>query len=236
MKMKAILSVFMMFMLTGYTKAEVVLITSEMPPYVMSKDKGAIYEIIDVLFTRSEISYSVRHMPISNAIATTKISPNHCVIPLKRTQNREVDFKWISPLYISYSAIFTLPNRGIYIRTLDDAKKYTIGMEWGSNLVGYFEGLSNEYNIYPIDKDEHNLLRLLSNRIDLWVTTVDVAEYFAYKYEQKIENKLTFLTTLESIACNRSMDDEMIERLNEEIARMTGEGLISALLAKARGN
>jgi len=209
------------------TASEYQITTTEMPPY--SKNySGLAIDIVKELFKRADMTMSLKIMPLKRAIKTTREikANNSCVFPIQRTQEREADFKWVGPIIISQSALFSLENH-LEIAVLNDALQYNILVTRGSAEEEYWQRLSA--NTESSNNDKLNILKLSRHRAKLWASDVMTAFYYAKKNNIKIKNNLMYMTSLKALACNIETPDSTISKLNTILEAMYHDGTIQVI-------
>jgi polar amino acid transport system substrate-binding protein len=210
------------------------LYTEKLPPYssvINNKIQGLSVDIITELFKRSELEIDFQILPLKRAILMTIQEPDSCVFPLERNQEREVDFKWVSPVQISKNAFYVLNDSPIDIRTLADVKNYVVGSYLGSATANYLaeQGIKTS----EVSYDAQNIKMLISNRIDIWASDTLVADFLLSENGDKsIEKELIYFTTLRALACNLNFPSRAHETLENNLAAMYRDGTILKLMAK----
>ncbi|MCP5161503.1 MAG: transporter substrate-binding domain-containing protein [Hahellaceae bacterium] len=214
--------------------ANYTLLTEELPPYSMKlggKVTGASVDIVSELFRRSGLSFDVKLQPFVRAVDSTKNDANTCVFPVERNQEREVSFKWVSPILVTHTAFYTMNDSKVEIRVLNDAKKLSIGTYTGSAPAEYLSGQGFEVQTTP--KDAPNIQKLAAKRIDVWAADTLTAAYLAK--EAKVTNlkeRLVYFSALRALACNLGTDDSVIDKLEVELKKMYADGSVEKILAK----
>ncbi len=209
------------------------LLTEELPPYSMkqgSKITGASVDIVAELFKRAGLKSEVKLQPFVRAVDTTLKEANTCVFPVERNQEREVSFKWVSPILVTYTAFYTMDDSKVDIRVLNDVKDLSIGTYNGSAPAEYLSGQGFEVQTTP--KDAPNIQKLAAKRIDVWAADTLTASYLAK--EAKVTNlkeRLVYFSALRALACNLGTDDAVIDKLEDELKKMYADGSVEKILA-----
>lgn len=213
------------------------LISFPEPPYVFESDlypsdgiKGLATEIVDALLARTEISYHLKLMPPKRAIIYTSQTPNACVFPIERNQEREVQFTWISPILVSRSGLYPLADRPIErdLLTLSDVANLRIGSHLGSATGEYLDSLG--YKVDSAARGDANAYKLQLNRVDLWASDAITAAYTAKTSGIKLgPSALNFFTTLRAIGCHPSVDSRLIEKIRSRLYGMYQDGTIDSI-------
>jgi len=211
------------------------LLTYENPPYVYvtqasgfnrkgPSKRGMAVEVIDLMMTRANVSYQLDIVPIKRGLIMALQQENACVFPIERSQEREVQFAWISPVIISHHGFYKAKSaKAMSIRTLTDALPYNIGSFLGSGIGDYLT--SHDFKVDHTSRNNANLVKLNAGRIDLWASDTLSAEYIAQ--EQGIElprAELIFFTTLKAMACHRNVPEHIIRKLDFTLQSMYQDG------------
>ncbi len=213
------------------------LMTEELPPYAFQSGErveGLSIELVDALFKRAGVRYEIRIMPLKRALVSVAQESDACIVPLQRTQEREAQFTWISPLLITRSAFYSLQDNELQVRSLKDAHDLSVGVYAGSALQEYlatfdFTGLQ------VVREELLNARKLGHRRIDLWATDSVSGHYFARRAGiSAIREQLTFLTTLRGIACNPGVSRNVVQSLRGELRQMHKDGQIQKIMDSYR--
>ncbi|MCL9780098.1 ABC transporter substrate-binding protein [Vibrio sp. S4M6] len=209
------------------------LLTEAQPPYAEQSGgriSGVAVDIVSKLFKDVGLEYKVAIMPWKRAYATAQHFPNSCVFPVQRSQERESQFHWVSPILITLTAFFTNADSTTSIRTLNDVAKLRIGSYLGSATAQYLQ--SQGFHVELTIRDEQNIHKLRRQRIDVWATDILVANYLLRQSSESdsIKQRLAFFSTLRGIACNKQVPIKVINRLSEQLKQMYLDGTIEAML------
>ncbi|OUS26308.1 hypothetical protein A9Q99_18955 [Gammaproteobacteria bacterium 45_16_T64] len=210
------------------------LYTEELPPYSFKggDKRGAAIDIASALFERSGLDYEVKITPWKRAYVTVENTPNTCLFPAQRNQEREASFHWVSPLYISQTAFYGLETDGLVIRTLNDAKGLKIGSYNGSAAAEYLQGWGHD--VKTVAHDKQNIMKLSRNRVDLWASDTLSAAYQAKKHNTVLQRKLVYFSTLRALACSLDIPKAIVDKLQAELGSMYGDGTIDKIMADYR--
>lgn len=227
--MKSLRHFFWMIGLFGVMAAnhlmaeEILLVTHEFRPYswVDKKDdsyKGVSIEIADLLFEKAEITKKWRIMPLKRAYGYVKKTPNTCLFPLQRNQEREADFQWVSPIMINRFAFYTPLENDVSIRTLEDLSNYKVASYLGSGLKEYLDG----FGIKTIEaiKDEVAANMVSLGRADVWATDEFSEPSTSKMINKQFSKKFVFFTSIGAMACHQSLSPQTIRRLQAELSGM----------------
>jgi polar amino acid transport system substrate-binding protein len=209
---------------------ETTVLLSELPPYV-ENDSGLAIDIIQALFKRAKLEYKTEKAPLKRAIYWVKRNKNFCA-PIQRSQERETKFKWVGPIIIMQTALFSREDDSLKIDVLKDAFKYKIMVARGSADAEYLHGFGAKIEI--ANNDRLNSNKLKRKRLRLWAADIIIAPYYAKKINLKIKKQLTINTTLVPLAFNINTPDHIIEKLNNTLNIMYKDGTVRKLYNRFR--
>ena len=211
-------------------------LTEDYPPFNMmaegNKISGLSTEIVEELFKRAGVQYSLKSLPWKRAYEQTLNSPNTALYSTTRTPEREALFKWVGPLVSNNWVFFAKSDSTLKVTSLDDAKQYSVGGYYGDAVAEYLaaQGFA-KLQLAPNDRS--NAKKLDAGRIQLWATGEYLGPYLA-ALEKAAPPKViyTFRETQMSLAFNKNAPDELIKKLNDTLEVMRKEGVIDALNSK----
>lgn len=206
-------------------------LTYEESPFALrvgKTQKGLLVDMLKELFSRTDLQYELRFIPLKRAIITTERLPGHCVLPVARNQEREANFHWISPVLVSRYGLYSRTDEKIQLTTLLDAKPYTIGSFLGSGIGEYLQELG--FNVELASVSAQNLRKLKRSRIDLWAAELISAQ--AQMQLQAInfgDPELVFYTSIRAMACNVEMPLDQKFKLEQALQSMYRDGYMREL-------
>ncbi|WP_144206647.1 substrate-binding periplasmic protein [Shewanella donghaensis] len=213
-------------------KAEKITVyTYQNAPFAEQTDnnhRGMIIEIVAELFTRAELDYEVVFNPLKRGLTMTARSPNVCVLPIERTQQRESDFVWVGPVLISRYGLFSDTKNSIPLVTLHDAREYSIGTFLGSGISEYLVSFSHEVQL--TSADNLNLKKLQKGRIDLWAAELITAKSIMMQTNIRLgEPELIYHTSLRAMACNKGLEKVKHRALMDGLKSMYQDGFMQKI-------
>ena len=155
---------------------------------------------------------------------------NTGVFPIQRSQERETKFKWVGPILITQTALFSLKDDPINIEVFKDAFDYDILVVRGSADEEYLKGFGIQAKV--ANNDFQNAKKLKVKRARLWAADTIIASYYTKKTNTEIKKQLTLITTLRALGFHTNTPDKIIMALNEELNQMYKDGSIKKILEK----
>ena len=231
--------------LAGSARAEIdpnyrmVLLTENFPPYNMAINgknfaqedniDGIAVDIIREMFKRAGIQYNMTlRFPWDRLYRLTLDKPNYGLFSTTFTAERQPLFKWVGPLAKTGWVLLAAPGNNVSVASLKDAAQYQIGAYKNDAVSQHLEsqGLS------PVNalRDQENIKKLLSGKIDLWATTDPVGRYLA-KQEgvSGLNTALRFNEAELYLALNKDTPDEVVQRLQKALDELRAEGFIDEM-------
>lgn len=211
-------------------------ITTEFsPPSAMTRDGrvvGFATEKIRLIMERVGIDYEIEMLPWKRAYLLAQTQADTCVYSTTRVAERETRFKWVGPTHENDWTLFGLAGRNYQIATIEDARKYRIG---GYNGDVRSEALiAQGFMVDTVQDRLSNPRKLLVERIDLWASSLRVGRDIAAEngWQKQIVPVLTFKRTGLYLACNLSVPDALVAKMNATLRAMNSEGVSAAIERK----
>ncbi|UVC07062.1 transporter substrate-binding domain-containing protein [Rhizobium sp. TH2] len=209
------------------------LVTEEYPPFAFLEDgkyKGSSVDQVEILMKDAGLDYSMDMMPWARALALAERQPLHCVFTAAHNEERDPHFKWIEPLLAGRTLLIRKAGSKIAPKTIDEAKDYLVGTQrddFTADLLkkhGFDKlDLAADFNL--------TLKKLMLGRIDLMPISEDY--YGKLRSEgAKIESTLVLSEQIYSIACNKSVPDADIARMQAGLDKLIADGTQAALIKK----
>jgi polar amino acid transport system substrate-binding protein len=179
--------------------------------------QGASVELLRAMWRRM----GVREQPIDvvpwargyDWLLTRK---NHVLFSMSRTPQREALFKWVGPIFTVRNVLLGLADAPVRISTLDDARRYRIGVINDDVLEKYLleqgfareslEGVPDlELNFKKLDRGRVDLIAHTQSTFDEYIRThkLDPTRYRVYYVLMERKNYYAF---------SKEVPDELIQR------------------------
>jgi len=209
--------------------------TEEMLPYNFTSDSGEIIginvDIVKALLNNSKIKYEINLYPWTRAYKKTLSYENNGLISTARTPNREDMFKWVGPLSSGQGYLYKLKSRDdIQIKSLDDAKKYSVAIVRGGVYQNLFESLGFKVgeNLMPFSYSKQYFQPFLLGKVDLILGSDIVLPYILQKIGINIDLVEPAVKMIDTkgnyLALNKNISDDLVEKLNDELQKMKDSG------------
>lgn len=204
--------------------------TEEYYPYNYSEKgviKGTSTQIVEHIFKKAKIPYRLSIGPWVQGYNNALSQDNHCVYSTIRTEERESLFKWVMPIEGLKVVIYKLKGSPITATILDDLKNVMIGGYSGDAAAIYLK--LRGFQVDEASTDSINPFRLRVGRIDVWVTSDFLGPRFSKEAGVEIEPVITLYEKQMGIACNKSIDDTIIAKLQESLDALNASGKAGAI-------
>lgn len=196
-----------------------VLVTEEQPPMnftdpATGRVVGISTELVAAIMDRAGYDYSVTLMPWNRAFRRARQEKNTCVFTTVRTPEREVIFKWVSPLFISGWAFYRKESGGPDITDISGLSGLVVAATSETLAISDISAIPG-LKVIEVPRDQRALVLLDEGRADLWVSGVFTAFKGAEDAGVAVPELAFLWRPIElSLACNMATDDEAIARLN----------------------
>jgi polar amino acid transport system substrate-binding protein len=232
--MKAAISIIVGLLATFSANcwSQYVILISPAPPFISEDGKSGIsIDIVKEIFKRSKQSYEFKTMPLARALDQAANKANHCVLPVQRSQEKETTYRWISPVLVTQSALFSNASSPVPLSVLTDGREKSIGVLRGSDEEQYLKG-NGFPKVQEANDELNNAKKLGSNRVDLWATDSILGPYYAKKAGVSVKQEVAFRSTLRALACHIDMPENVVESLSNSLKEMYGDGTVKKIFAE----
>lgn len=228
------------------TSAPALATASAVPPLVITAEHappasmkvgeqvlGRESEKIREMLARSGYHYSIDVLPWKRAYTMAQRDPYTCVYSTSRTPEREKQFKWVGPTDEAEWVLMGRAGRDYKLQSLDDARPLRIGTYNGDARDEFLR--ARGFDVDPAQNDASNPKKLLLGRIDLWAVGVrnnDINALSQFAAPGQLVPVLVFHRVKVYLACNRSVPDAMVERMNSALDAMRKDGSFARLEKK----
>jgi len=237
-----ILFLFVMFQGYGFTQQEIVISTGEWPPYTSKKMKhfGYSLHIVSKAFETQGYQVTYKFFPWKRAYAMAEKGEYDGTGVYYKNKKRLEDFYFSNPVSSSTIVIFHRKDKVVEWKTIEDLKKYRIGITLGYSYGDEFNNASKKYG-FRLDTsptDISGFKKILKNRIEIMLCDFGVG-YWILQNEFDASQKLLVTNhpkplienTVHFIASKKRKDSkEKIEIINKGLMQMKTSGLLEKFL------
>lgn len=236
--------VIMLSLLAGIVSAqEITVVTEEMIPFNYTENGEAIglsTEVVKATLDKAGLKAAIKFYPWARAYLMVSEQPNVLIYSMARTPNREELFKWIGPIASMKEVLFKLGKRtDIAIQSLDDAKKYKIGVvrDSGPHQVFLKNGFEEGKQLEVVARGELNMKKLLQGKIDLfaqleWVAAIEMKK--AGLPFNELEVAFTVAQFDLYMAFSKQTPDDVVDRVKKAFEELKAGGFLQTTEEKYR--
>ena len=231
-------AVLTLMCMTGPARAESLLLnTEEYPPMnFLDPDSGKIIgigtDLVREVMRRADVSYEIRILPWQRAYNETLNEKDVCVFSTTHTMERNSLFQWVGPLSIREWSIYSLASEALEIHSFQELRKYVVGGYAGDAKAVKLQGLGVQMDLAV--KDDLNPKKLEAGRIKLWAADAEMAPILAAQAGVEIRKLFTFDIVPMSLACNRAVAPDLINRLAAALKNAYEDGTVDRITARYR--
>lgn len=245
LKKTGIMTVFLLGLMCSIAVTqEINVITETWEPYNFVKNGrvvGLSTEIVELTLQKAGLTIKngkIDVYPWARAYRIALNDRNVLLYTILRTEEREGLFKWVGPL-VPPETFYFYKHRtrtDVVVNTLDDAKKYKIGVLRDTVLEDFLNkhGFSRQL-IDPVSDHVFNLKKLLADRIDL---IMDVESSLKIRTSEQglplseFEQGLYLFDHGYYMAFSLNTSDEIVERARAAFREVQASGIIETLQKK----
>ncbi len=214
--------------LAAAPRAPHLVITTETSAPSSMLDDGRVVGIatdkVRLALDRAGVTYDITLLPWKRAYMAALHQADTCVYSTTRTPEREALFKWIGPTSVGQWVLMGRADRNWRIASLEDARGLRIGTYNGDARDGYLR--SRGFTTDAAPSDMLNPPKLLLGRIDLWAASWRAGSDVLARngWDKLIVPVFVFNSIGVYLACNPSVPDALVKRLNAEFETIERDG------------
>ena len=212
------------------------LLTEDFPPLNYSTDGGqtvvgASTDLLREALRRTGTRASIELHPWRYAYKQALDAKDTCAFSTSRTEARESLFKWVGPLSQSQWMLYARADSPIRpMDSLEALKAYVVGGYQGDARTLYLK--EQGVTVDEAQTEQQSLKKLEARRVDLWSATSNSGPWNAKQLGIAIKPIIAYREGQASYAaCNLSVPDELIARLNAALSAMRADGTTERLIA-----
>ncbi len=199
------------------------LVTENYPPWNYPKDGeivGTSVELVKKIMVDLQIDYHIAIYPWKRAYNLALTEPSTCVFTTAKTKLRTPLFQWVEPLAIDRSVLVAPLESTLSIRSIEDAKKYRIGLQSGfaeqSLLIemGFSQNLLIPYTHFD------QLLQLLYKKRVPFVAMGEPRLTDLQVQGHRLKSVLVLKEIALGLACNLQMDEALVSKMQQSLNKI----------------
>lgn len=226
---------------------QIEVVTEDLPPYNFVENgvvTGSSTEVVRAVFREVGMEAKITVLPWARAMNETLTKPNVLIYTIATTPERQNLFKWVGEINSGKVVVYCLKARPITLRSLEDAKKYRVGVIFQDFRQDYLlrHGFVEGENLESANSHALNYAKLKAGRIDLWPMDVSVMNYYVRHAGDDpdailipvLEMPSLDAETHFSMAFSRQTPDELVDRFRRGLKKIKDDGTYDAILQKWR--
>lgn len=220
------------------------------PPYQIQEEgrplTGVSVELVQMMLKEAGVESTIHVYPWARAYSMAQRQENVMLFSILRNPPREKLFKWVGTLHPFRVSLYRMKDRpDIVVNTLDDAKKYRIGVLRDDSRNIYLRSQGFGENLEEVTLDEQNINKLFLGRIDILPSDPIVLSYWfrvmnndptsSQKYDiGKVEKffRVPGADGENYVAMSLQTDDRVVEHFRRALNRVKASPRYRQLLDK----
>ena len=214
-----------LFSLGVSAKQPLSLVTEIYPPYqtlsAENQVEGVATQLVKRIFEEADLDYNIEFLPWARAYNKALFEPDVFIYSMMKLSARQSSFIWLAPLCDVNASFYKLKGRqDIIIQSVDDAKKYRIGVgrNQGNFIFLQDNGFKINQNLIVVNNNEQLRKMLVHNRIDLILTTDGYITEIIKNgsvYTKMLEREFTVSSLKQTLylAANKATNPEIIDKI-----------------------
>lgn len=199
---------------------------------------GVASEIVEKALAKAGVTdYHMALYPWARAYDMARLEPNVLIYPIIRSAEREPLFKWVGELDQVTPMFYKLrERRDVVVKSLQDAKNYTVGVVRDDSRQEYLEGKGFSKMVVSSNNLD-NLRKLLSGQVAL----VPLPEREAREQCEDLHIAFEDLESVYTIdelskglyvALSLKTPDDTVKRITAAFAKLKDDGTLAKVMAQ----
>lgn len=231
--MKTLLAAIVALLATPVFAEPLKLVTEDYPPYAFRENgelKGTSVEQIQLIMKTTGQEHDIEMMPWARALTLAETQPRYCVFTTTHNAERDQNFKWVEPLLAGRTLLVRKTGSDVNPADLKQAANYLVGATRDDFTVDLLK--ARDFKKIDLVTDFNlSLKKLLAGRIDM----MPMAEDYYGKLRREnvaVERVLVLSEQVFSLACNKSVPDAEISKMQTALSNLISDGTQAALFKK----
>jgi len=214
---------------------ELTILTENLPPLNYLTLVGPAVDIVKEIQKRVGSSEEIKVYPWARAYKMALEEKNIILFGMTHTKVRQDKFNWVGPIARKSDILVAKKSSGIKINNLEDAKKVERIGTLRDDTKEVFLKRQGFTNLVPTYDDQINAKKLVSGRIDLWVTkkpgVKTICALAGVNYHE-IEEVYKIRELDVSIAVSKKTSDTILHQWKIAFNEMSADGTIMRIKKK----
>jgi len=225
---------------------ELRILTEELPPYNMTQNgqvTGLGTEVVQAVLKEAGMGgTAIQVLPWARAYDIALNDENVLIYSIARTPQREKLFKWVGVIAPTHWYLFSLSERRLPVKTLEDARRYqiaTVNEDAGEQYL-VAKGFQIGLNLQSSNRYELNYEKLRGGRVDLWISNELNAMYLVRQAGDDPARSVLRAVALTDLGSEAGLDmafslrtpDAVVERFRKALETVKKNGTYESLQKK----
>lgn len=225
----------------GADQRTIVLATDNLPPFFSEKlpNYGFVAEITREAFLRSGYGFEIKWVPWKRAFIMAKNSKFSGVMGAYYNEERSQSFIFTQSVTKADLSFIQRAEDSISYTSLQNLKPYRIGVIRGTAPAMILSQIEPPLSIEEVTNDEQNIKKLMSRRIDLFLSDLQYVVYTLREKYPELKNKLKpvqppLRTDLIFNAISKKADNaqKIVDDFNHGLQELKEDGTYDNILRK----
>ncbi len=209
------------------------IVTENWPPYNYLDEHGEIKgkstQALKQILAMAEIEYELEIKPWARSLQTAIKNKNTLIYSIYKTEERQDYFHWFCPILKPAPMHFykLIDNKKVKFKNLEQAKKFTIGINRGDWIHTHLLNLGFEENkqLDVAAETEVNFKKLIAGRVDLLINSEEGMKRSLNSRKLPL-NSVVKLMTLDlsnkaeiCFALNKTSSPELVNKIKQAFAK-----------------
>lgn len=220
-------------------------VTEEFPPFNYTENgrvTGYATEVVEAVLGEIGVKGHFHVLPWTRAMRWAQEKEDVLIYSIARNETREKTFKYVGQITEGENYFYALKQRHIAPTSLEDAKKFVVGVVHDDIKEEMLEkqGFILNKNLLPVQMSEQNYRMLKAGRIDLWPMNNVAMTYIVRKCGDEPDWLVEPVLRIDSIfpyegdfmAFGSHTSDDMVELFRQGLDRIKASGKFREISSK----
>ncbi|WXL25183.1 transporter substrate-binding domain-containing protein [Ectopseudomonas mendocina] len=215
--------------------AELRLFTEEYRPLSFTENgelTGMAVEVVEQLLQRADVPGHIELVPWTRGYYQVQKERGLALFPVSRTARREKLFKWVGPIAVSRTGVYTKRDSGLKLRNLDDLDRQgitAVPKQWYTYEYLSDKGLKG---LYAVPTPEHVVRMFKYGRISVLVSNDMVLDGLLAEQgmsRHDVELQFHILDSYTYIAFSPDTSPELLKHLQATLSEINRDGTLERI-------
>jgi len=214
-------------------------VTDNYPPYnyrIDSRVVGLSTEVVKAVLQTADIDYSKIEMkPWPRIYKIALYKKNVLIYSIAKTEKRVNKFKWVGK--IAPFEVYVYSNKDVNVDSINDLKHFKIGAVKDDMRAHFLIDKGLKSNVEYVENDKKNVLKLISNRIDIMLND-KISMHYRLKKLGGAQSKVKKIMRIDRLslglymACSNKTPDSIVNKCRMALKKLKSSGRYQQILDK----